>query len=271
MLGRHVKDKVVVDVGFGTGLLSIMAIELGAKRVVAFEQYHEMYKFGIKLIKHLGLEDKIELINDRFNTNRLVGDEDLLIHEIFAENLWGEYLLYSLQNCPIPIVPNIYKCRINVHESAHEKLYAVNNFKETLNDKYVFEPGIPISEEIITKTQELLEAEINSIETVLNFPGDERFHKDQSTVLLEYIIDTNKRDFPHNIEVDLHLPIGSYVINFEYSFGDDAELLCITDSYLGKSWNHFKHTGNAFKLRVTQENFKFYQTLTNGTYYFSER
>ena len=272
LLGRHVKDKIVVDVGFGTGLLSIMALELGARQVIAYEQHYEMYKLGVKLIKHLGLEDKIELINNRFNTTHLRGNEDLLIHEIFAENLWGEYLLYSLQNCPIPIIPNIYQCKVNFHESASEKIYSVSNFKEKTNNKYQFDPGIPLSSELVTKTQQLLEAEINLPKTQLECnPTGEQFIKEQSTVLLEYQIDTNRQDFPHNIEVDLKLPVGSYVINFEYSFGDDSELLCITDDYEGKSWDSFEECGNAFKLQVIQENFKFFQTLTNGSYYFGER
>eukprot|EP00913_Durusdinium_trenchii_P001935 g1789.t1 len=41
-LGRCVKDKCVVDIGSGSGLLALMALKLGARKVIAIEASQDM-------------------------------------------------------------------------------------------------------------------------------------------------------------------------------------------------------------------------------------
>jgi len=52
------KDKVVLDIGCGTGILSIFAAQAGAKKVYAVDNAN-IVDFTKKIIKNNGLEGKI--------------------------------------------------------------------------------------------------------------------------------------------------------------------------------------------------------------------
>ena len=56
------KDKVVADVGAGTGILSIIAAEGGAAKVYAIE-YSEIYKRCKKEVTKKGLQHAVKVMN----------------------------------------------------------------------------------------------------------------------------------------------------------------------------------------------------------------
>lgn len=56
------KDKIVLDVGSGTGILSIFAAQAGAKHVYGIEKAN-IYIHSRNIIKENKLEDKITIIN----------------------------------------------------------------------------------------------------------------------------------------------------------------------------------------------------------------
>lgn len=58
------KDKIVMDIGAGTGILSIFAARAGAKHVYAIE-FAEIAIFAREIIKRNGLEDKITVIKGK--------------------------------------------------------------------------------------------------------------------------------------------------------------------------------------------------------------
>jgi len=84
------KDKVVLDIGCGTGILSIFAARAGAKHVYAIE-YAEIGLFAREIIKRNGLEDKITVIKGKMEEIELpVKKVDIIISE------WmGYFLLYE--------------------------------------------------------------------------------------------------------------------------------------------------------------------------------
>ncbi len=90
-ISRHSRGCSVVEVGCGTGILSIFAARAGARRVVAIEE-SEIASVAEKMFRANGCEGIVQL--RRANSRDVVLDEpaDLLIHEIlgvdpFAENL----------------------------------------------------------------------------------------------------------------------------------------------------------------------------------------
>jgi predicted RNA methylase len=264
------KDKVIVDVGFGTGLLSFLALEEGAKKVISYEQNKELYLLGLKVLKSLGLEEKIQLINDRFTTKHLKGFEDVIIHEIFSEDLWGEYLYYSLKNSPIPIIPNIYKLEVSFRPVIGKESRYTTPLREDKTFPYRFDPGI-LDINLIRTKKEIIEEEILRLpkEMPVTFISKNEINPiDGFDYLLGYEIDTNKIDFPEDIKIDLNLPLGDYMLYFKYSFGDENNLFTTTDDYEGKSWDQFVESGNPVKLTVTDSKFYFYQSIVNGHYYF---
>lgn len=84
------KDKIVLDIGCGTGILSIFAARAGAKHVYAIE-YAEIALFAQEIIKRNGLEDKITVIKGKMEEVKLpVPQVDVIISE------WmGYFLLYE--------------------------------------------------------------------------------------------------------------------------------------------------------------------------------
>ena len=89
------KDKIVLDIGAGTGILSIFAARAGAKHVYAIENA-EIAHFATEIIKRNGLSDKITVIKGKMEEIELpVKEVDIIISE------WmGYFLLYeSMLDC----------------------------------------------------------------------------------------------------------------------------------------------------------------------------
>lgn len=84
------KDKIVLDIGAGTGILSIFAARAGAKHVYAVENA-EIAFFAREIIKQNGLESKITVLKGKMEELVLpVQEVDIIISE------WmGYFLLYE--------------------------------------------------------------------------------------------------------------------------------------------------------------------------------
>jgi hypothetical protein len=108
---QHVSDKHCLDIGFGTGLLSIMALANNAKSVIAYESDNDRYRLGQLVIDRLGLGNKIQLIHDRYDHTKLSDhtNVELVFTETVNGNLWFEGLFNSLPRYPgVKFLPNSY-------------------------------------------------------------------------------------------------------------------------------------------------------------------
>ncbi|KAL9648354.1 hypothetical protein ABK040_001933 [Willaertia magna] len=95
---QHVfKDKVVLDVGCGTGILSFFAAKYGlAKKVYAVEA-SEMAKYASLFVEHNGLEDVIEVIEGKIEDIQLpIEKVDIIISEWMGFYLLHEGMLESV-------------------------------------------------------------------------------------------------------------------------------------------------------------------------------
>ncbi|XP_060604526.1 protein arginine N-methyltransferase 7-like [Ruditapes philippinarum] len=86
----------VLDIGTGTGLLSMMAAKLGADTVHACEAFKPMAECASKIIAQNGFADKIKLVPKR-STDLVVGEgkdlprrANILVTEVFDTELIGE-------------------------------------------------------------------------------------------------------------------------------------------------------------------------------------
>ena len=91
------KDKVVLDIGCGTGILSIFAARAGAKHVYALDNA-EIALFARQIVKDNNLQDKITVIKGKMEEVELPfkeGEIDIIVSE------WmGYFLLYeSMLDC----------------------------------------------------------------------------------------------------------------------------------------------------------------------------
>jgi predicted RNA methylase len=85
-----VKDKIVVDIGTGTGFLSILAARAGAKKVYSVEQNLERYNFAKEIFAKLNLTDTIEIIHANYLDTNLQADyfvSETIGTWIFDENI----------------------------------------------------------------------------------------------------------------------------------------------------------------------------------------
>lgn len=94
------KDKTVLDVGCGTGILSLFCARAGAKRVLAVDN-SDIAKRARENIARNGYQDKIEVIQGRvedFHTQRMIGKEkvDIIISEWMGYGLLFEGMLDSV-------------------------------------------------------------------------------------------------------------------------------------------------------------------------------
>lgn len=91
------KDKIVLDIGCGTGILSIFAARAGAKHVYAVDNA-EIALFAKEIVKDNGLQDKITVFKGKMEELEFPfgeGEVDIIISE------WmGYFLLYeSMLDC----------------------------------------------------------------------------------------------------------------------------------------------------------------------------
>jgi protein arginine N-methyltransferase 1 len=86
----------VLDIGCGTGILSIFAARAGAKHVYAIENA-EIAHFAREIIKRNGLEDKITVIKGKMEEIELpVKQVDIIVSEWMGYFLFYESMLDSV-------------------------------------------------------------------------------------------------------------------------------------------------------------------------------
>ena len=95
----QVRDHDCVEIGFGTGLLSMLALKHGARSIVAYESDSDRYRLGCEVIKVLKLQDRITLINQRYD-HTCKHDQTVVFTETVDDNIWGEGLYNSLPRQP---------------------------------------------------------------------------------------------------------------------------------------------------------------------------
>ena len=90
----------VLDIGTGSGLLAMLAARAGAKHVYACETHPMIAATAREIVAANGLADRITVLpvhSRRLDRERdLGGGADLVVSEIFAEDLLGEEVLPSL-------------------------------------------------------------------------------------------------------------------------------------------------------------------------------
>ena len=94
------KGKTVLDVGCGTGILSLFCARAGAKRVLAVDN-SDIARRASENIARNGYQDRIEVIQGRvedFHTQRMIGEQkvDIIISEWMGYGLLFEGMLDSV-------------------------------------------------------------------------------------------------------------------------------------------------------------------------------
>lgn len=92
---ESIRDKVVLDVGAGTGVLSIFCAQAGARKVYAVEAC-SIAEQAVKIIQLNNLEDKIEVIRGTVETVDLPEKVEVIVSEWMGYALLHESMLNSV-------------------------------------------------------------------------------------------------------------------------------------------------------------------------------
>lgn len=86
------KDKIVLDVGAGSGILSFFAVQAGAKQVYAIEASN-MANFAQQLVHSNNVQEKITVISGKIEEVELPQMVDIIISEPMGYMLYNERML----------------------------------------------------------------------------------------------------------------------------------------------------------------------------------
>ena len=118
---------IVLDIGCGSGLLSMMAARAGAAQVYACDDNPHIAQVAQQIIAQNGYEDRIQVINQR-STDLKVGRDlprraDVLVCEIFDVSVFGEDALNTIRHAMAHLLTpeaRIIPQGINIHAAPVE-------------------------------------------------------------------------------------------------------------------------------------------------------
>lgn len=149
-------DQHCIDVGFGTGLLSLAALDWGAKSVIAYEVNENRYEIGKYIIKKLGVEDKITLINKRFVAEQEDIKDRVIFHELVSRRIWGENMYHVFGNTNMTLIPNQYTMEVSSFE-----FDSIQDAISQLFDYPNFIPVVGFKSNFVNTVQEIIDEWVN--------------------------------------------------------------------------------------------------------------
>ena len=95
-------EKLVFEIGTGSGLLAMMAAKLGAQKVFTCEAVSLVADTASKIIERNNFQDRIKVLAKPSYAVQLEKDlparADVLVHEIFSSELLGEHVLPAIED-----------------------------------------------------------------------------------------------------------------------------------------------------------------------------
>ena len=129
IIESNVKDRVVLEVGAGIGLLSVLSANAGAKHVYALEANKDVFELAKKVIKENQVEDKVTLIHSNsyeFIDTEILDKVEVVVHELFSTNFFGESVLPILKDLKKKLSQNV----VFLPEKANINLVGVKKVKD---------------------------------------------------------------------------------------------------------------------------------------------
>lgn len=148
VLLNNVRDQHCMDIGFGTGLLSLLALKHGAASVLAYESDPDRYQLGVEVIRLLKLQNKITLVNQRYTHDCGLDMIDVVISETVDSNLWYEGLYKSIpRHLGKVFLPGHYFLEIHAVPISTSFARGLMQYQTESNQ---FAPGIDMQEQFVS-------------------------------------------------------------------------------------------------------------------------
>lgn len=135
-----VKDKIVVDIGAGTGMLSFLAARAGARKVYVIEMDRGRADFAKILIEKLEMSDVIEVVNKNFLDTSIPSDiyvSETIGNQLFDENIIG--ISEHARQHGGEFIPSKFEVWAEVYDD-----HPIFALVQTNSDAFEFQPDIEI-------------------------------------------------------------------------------------------------------------------------------
>lgn len=180
------KDKIVLDIGCGTGILSMFAKKAGAKHVYGIDM-SSIIDHAKTIVKDNGLEDSITLIKGKVEEVELPVDKvDIIISEWMGYCLLYESMLDTVlyardkwlkpEGLMFPDKASLYMTAIEDHEYKDQKIYFWDNVygydMSAIRDIALSEPLVDTvdAKQVVTDSCKMIELDLRTVKTEeLNF------------------------------------------------------------------------------------------------------
>jgi hypothetical protein len=194
---HEVQDQDCIEIGFGTGFLSMLALKHGARSIVAYESDPIRYQLGCEVIKILKLQDRITLLNQRY-THDCKNNATVIFTETVDDNIWGEGIYNSFPRHPgKKFLPGQYFLKL--HAVPISTAFAMSLMQS--HKKNYFAPGVDVDTKFVSYINLLLAKKYNNpVNAQLELPiGVINLSPEKSyahwirkdTCVAQYIIDAN--------------------------------------------------------------------------------
>jgi predicted RNA methylase len=137
---RAVSGKTVCDIGTGTGLLSILAVKSGAKKVFAVEQDTDRADLARQMFKRIGIADQVEVIEADFLTTDICAD--IYVSETINTQIFGENIISLAEHARKykgQFIPDKFEISLHLYEN-----HPIFPLCQMRSDAFEFQPDIAI-------------------------------------------------------------------------------------------------------------------------------
>lgn len=115
-LKEYAKDKVICDIGTGTGVLSYLASVHGARKIYSYEKKKSVFNFASSV---LGSIETINLFNEDATKAIFPSDVDFFVHELFGNLVFEENIEGVVENIKRQYnTPYVYPSDIEIYKFA---------------------------------------------------------------------------------------------------------------------------------------------------------
>jgi predicted RNA methylase len=139
---RAVNGKTVCDIGAGTGLLTILAIKAGARKVFAVEHDIDRANLARQMFERLGITDRVEVIVADFLNTDIAAD--IYMSETINTQIFGENILELAQHARKhggEFIPSKFEITVQLYED-----HPIFCLCQARSDAFEFQPDIKIDD-----------------------------------------------------------------------------------------------------------------------------
>lgn len=133
-------EKTVCDIGAGTGFLSVLAVQAGAKHVIAVERDLKRYEYLVQMVQRLGLTDKIETYHGDFLNSNI--SADVYVSETINTQIFGEDIV-RLSNHAVQHGGEFIPSGFRIWAEAYQE-HPVFILDLLHNESHNYDPGINV-------------------------------------------------------------------------------------------------------------------------------